>query len=75
MGILSLGGVAAFSPHDFCCTFLDRNITNLLGSGADVLTVPKLAGHAAPSTTQKYDLRDESAERHPVQLLHVHYEK
>ena len=63
-------GVAAFSPHDFRRTF----ISNLLEAGVDVLTVSRLAGHADPATTQKYDLRSEVAKRQAVQLLHVPYD-
>ncbi len=61
--------VPSFSPHDFRRTF----ITNLLSAGADVLTVSRLAGHADPATTQKYDLRSEESKRQAVQLLHVPY--
>ena len=64
-------GVAACSPHDFRRTF----VTNLLSAGVDVLTVSRLAGHADPATTQKYDLRPERAKREAVQQhLHVPYD-
>lgn len=64
-------GVAACSPHDFRRTF----VTNLLAAGVDVLTVSRLAGHADPATTQKYDLRPEVAKRQAVQQhLHVPYD-
>jgi integrase/recombinase XerD len=62
--------VANFSPHDFRRTF----ISNLLEAGVDVLTVSRLAGHADPATTQKYDLRSEDYKREAVQLLHVPYD-
>ncbi|MBD2683058.1 MULTISPECIES: tyrosine-type recombinase/integrase [Nostoc] len=65
----SCAQVAAFSPHDFRRTF----ITNLLAAGVDVLTVSRLAGHADPATTAKYDLRSEEFKRQAVQLLHVPY--
>jgi len=64
-------GVAVCSPHDFRRTF----VTNLLSAGVDVLTVSRLAGHADPATTQKYDLRPEEAKRQAVQQhLHVPYD-
>lgn len=63
-------GIEHFSPHDFRRTF----ITRLLESGVDVLTVSQLAGHANPATTQKYDLRSETAKRQAVQFLNVLYE-
>ncbi|RCJ42427.1 integrase [Nostoc minutum NIES-26] len=63
-------GIERFSPHDFRRTF----ITRLLESGVDVLTVCELAGHANPATTQKYDLRSETAKRQAVQFLNVLYE-
>ena len=64
-------GVAVCSPHDFRRTF----VTNLLSAGVDVLTVSRLAGHASPATTQKYDLRPEEAKRAAVQQhLHVPYD-
>jgi integrase len=63
-------GVANFSPHDFRRTF----ITSLLTAGVDVLTVSRLAGHADPATTAKYDLRSEESKRQAVQLLHIPYD-
>lgn len=63
-------GVNPFSPHDFRRTF----ITRLLEAGVDVLTVCELAGHANPATTQKYDLRSETAKREAVKFLNVLYE-
>jgi len=61
--------VAAFSPHDFRRTF----ITDLLDSGADVITVSRLVGHADPSTTAKYDMRGEEVKRLAVAKLKVPY--
>jgi site-specific recombinase XerD len=63
-------GIEPFSPHDFRRTFISR----LLESGADVLTVSQLAGHADPATTQKYDLRSETAKRQAVDCLNVLFE-
>jgi len=62
-------GVAAFSPHDFRRTF----ITQLLETGADVITVSRLAGHADPATTAKYDMRSEEVKRLAVAKLKVPY--
>ncbi len=62
-------GVAAFSPHDLRRTF----ITDLLKTGADVITVSRLAGHADPSTTAKYDMRGEEVKRMAVAKLRVPY--
>ena len=61
--------VAAFSPHDFRRTF----ITQLLDTGADVITVSRLAGHADPATTAKYDMRGEEVKRLAVAKLKVPY--
>lgn len=59
-------GVADFSPHDFrrtfCSELLDDN---------DVVTVQKLAGHATPVTTAKYDRRGEETKRKAVERLSI----
>ncbi len=63
------GNVEPFSPHDFRRTF----ISDLLESGADVITVSRLAGHSDPATTAKYDMRGEAAKQQAVARLKMPY--
>ena len=64
-------GVKKCSPHDFRRSF----VTQLLRKDKDLLTVQRLAGHANPATTQRYDRRPMETDRLATEVLHLPYSR
>ncbi len=60
-------GVLKFSPHDLRRSFMG----DLMDAGVDMVSIQKLAGHASPTTTSKYDRRPHATRRKAVQSIHV----
>ncbi|NJM90426.1 MAG: site-specific integrase [Hydrococcus sp. RU_2_2] len=63
----ALASLDSLSPHDFRRTFC----SDLLEAKEDIVTIQKLAGHASPATTAKYDRRGSETRRKAAQNLSI----
>lgn len=63
--IRTRAGVPYFSTHSFRHTM----IGTLLDKGVDLVTVQQIAGHSSPTTTSKYDRRDERRKADAAKLI------
>lgn len=57
------------SPHDLRRTLIGEAFT----AGVDVSTIQKIVGHSSPSTTSRYDRRDDILKKSVMKLLAVQY--
>ena len=64
-------GVKRMTPHDLRRTF----VSNALDAGVDIAVVQRLAGHASPVTTSRYDRRGETVLRQAAIQIHTPYEE
>jgi site-specific recombinase XerD len=59
------------TPHDFRRTM----VGDLLDEGVDLATVQKIAGHVSPTTTARYDRREDATRLAAVDRLHMRQPK